>query len=234
VYKISYSPKKYEAPTDIDFKTQLSSNLHKKLGPKTNAVPSWAEYYEIKRPSTDSEGDFQLDEFGNVVFEYINLVARIDFELIFDSSGFILEKKAILKWYREDETISSESKNIGRLYDPILDYEARISEGKLRREAIVDGLQLPVLNRLAQILSDKEPLEIITIGREFMDKFDEDFRDFIDKSRSILDSQNVDFGKKVAWVKIRDYSDTFDDTWLDYDFGGGETIRQLILNELDI
>lgn len=234
IWKNDYLQDKYDAPLNVDFKTQLKVKLHKKMLPKINGAPTSVEYYEIKRPKTDANGGQVLDTFSRPVFEYENLIARVDFELVYDSFGFILEKKAWLKWYRVDGVISEESKNIGRVYDPVLDYELRVEEGKLRRESIINGIQLPVLDMLKQVYSELSTLELLTKGRSFLDNYDEEFRDFIDKSKSISDPASVDFGKKEIWVKIRDHSVPSDDEWLDADLGEGKTARQYILDELDI
>jgi hypothetical protein len=233
IWKDGYGQEKYEPPFNVDFKTELGQQLHKKMLPKEQGKPTRVEYYEIKRPEADGVGGIKLDPFGRPIFEYINLVASIDYTLTYDSLGFILEKVATLRWYRTDDSVSEESKNIGRLFDPILDFELRIEEGKLRRESIVNSLQLPVLDKLREIFPDLDTLGLLTVGRVFLDKFDEEFRDFIDKSKSITDTNSVDFGKKEIWVKIRDHGDS-EDSWLDQDLGDGDTIRQFILDELDI
>ena len=223
----------YALPKDVDFKTQLLEKLQKKLLPKESGKPTVVEYYEIKKPLTDEAGNPTKNFLGQQLYEYENLIAQIDFDFKFDEFGFIDEKIAMLRWYDENGRLSEEGKNLGRVFDPINDHEARIAEGEIRRRSIIHGLQLPVMNKLKEIYDEYTPIQILSIGRQFLNNNDEVFRDFIDKSLSVVDENSVDYGKKVAWVTIRDYSGDEDD-WLDYDLGDGETIRQFIMEELDI
>lgn len=217
----------YALPSDIDFTTDLSIMLHKKLLPKVKGKPTSCEYYEEKQFRVEN-GNLVLDSNGNPIIDYTNLVCKIVFELTYDSFGFIVQRKEKLYWYRENGDISEEYKDIGRIFDPTLDHEARIQEGKERRGSIVDNLQLPILGLLKLAYPTKTAIEVLGIGRAFLAGYDQDFRDFINSSLSVTDSNSPDFNKKVIYVKIRDS----DEVWLDLAIPAiGTTIRQYLLNE---
>lgn len=226
--------KKYEAPFDIDFKTQLSKKLHKKSYPKDKGKPTTIEYFESKDLVVDSNGDPILNSMGQPQYEYSNIIARIDFNFLYDDFGFILKKEAILKWYREDDSLSNEYKDIGRVFDPESDHELRVKESKIRRESIINSLRLPVLSFLKEIYPSKTSLELLTMGRNFLNKFNNETRDYIEQGLTVSDTSSPDYGKTVLWVSVRDHSDIEDDEWLDTDVGGGVTVRQYILDEINI
>jgi hypothetical protein len=231
IYSLLKNPDEQDdltTPKDIDFKSDLTISLQKKTLPKVQGKPTAVEYYEKKYYQTDENG-LVLDATGNPVVIYENIICRIDFQLSYDPLGFISSKIAMLQWYREDGSVDySTGKDLGKLYDPVLDHEARIMEGKQRRQAIVDGLQLPVLGILFMIYPTKSQLEVLSIGREFLNRLDEDFRDFVEKSLSVTDPEDPNFGRKVILVKIEEQPDP----WLDVDLGGF-TLRAMLLAELD-
>lgn len=224
---------KFAHPAGIDFKTDLKITLKKKTLPKIHGKPTSVEYYEKKYFQLDSEGAIALDPYGNPITIYENLICRVDFTLTYDTLGFLLQKKAMLDWYREDGTVSGNPKDLGDVLDPVLDHTRRIQEGKQRREAIIDGLQLPVLGMLQGIMPAIQPsissLEILNLGRQFLKFYKQDFDDFIDESLSIDDPDDPNFGKKVLVVKMEQATDI----WLDVDLGGGITPRLFIINEID-
>jgi hypothetical protein len=225
----------YASPLDIDFKTDLSVSVAKKTLPKIQGKPTLVEYYEIKRFQFDENGAPVMNPLTNAPnIEYINKICEVSFDFTYDPFGFIVEKIANLRWVMTDETVSEVSKNIGELFDPLLDNEKRIAEGTMRRQAIVDGLQLPALAFLGQSYPDKNTIELLTIGRAFLDKYDEDFRDFVEKSLSVVDPQDPNFGKKVIIVKIEQATDEWLDNTVTLDGQNFFTPRQYIISELDI
>lgn len=218
----------HQAPIDLDFTTQLTVQLHKKLLPKIQGKPTSAIYYE-KKYILIQNGSPVLDPFGNPVVVYENPICKIDFQFTFDSFGFIVQRKEWLQWYYTDNTLSLVKKDIGRIFDPILDYEYRIQEGKDRRESIVNGLQLPAFSALKVFYPSKTAIELLSIGREFLSRLDVDFRNFIESSLSVVDPQSPNYGKKVIVVKIQQATDE----WLDAPLvGTGITIRQYMISEL--
>lgn len=217
----------YAVPYDIDFTTDLSIMLHKKLLPKVKGKPTSCEYYEKKQIRINN-GQVVYDASGNPIIDYTNLVCKIVFELSYDVYGFIIQRKEKLYWAKEDGSFSTEYKDIGRIFDPVLDHEARIQEGKERRGSIVDNIQLPIFGMLKMIFTNKTATELLLMGRDFLAKYDQDFRDFVNSSLSVSDINSPDFNKKVIYVKIRDASET----WLDSQVPTlGITIRQYLLNE---
>jgi len=192
-------------PYDIDFTTMLNKTLIKKTLPKIQGKPISVEYYE---------------EYDNGL--YSNIIARIDFELTYDALGFITQRKELLKFYRENDEVSAEFKDIGRKFDPLYDAEARILEGVKRRQSIIDNLQLPILGVLQYAFSSTMSLnDIVVMGREFLDRFQRDFDLFIKAS------------KKDIITSIGAATDV----WLNFPFtpaGPGVTVRQYIISELTI
>lgn len=200
----------YEPPFDVDFITHLVQKLKKKTLKKVQGKPTSSEYYK------DYNNGF-----------YSNIVLRRDFVLTYDSGGFITEKQDIVKWYMSDGSLSTVSKNIGMVYDPILDMEKRIKEGKLRRGSIIDGLQLPVLAGLLETQPNEtgDTFEIkksrmILVGRAFIQKHSDAFRGFIDHSDKTVINE--------MWTTNEAWLDTPVPSW------GGATIRMFILNEINI
>ena len=221
-------------PAGVDFKTDLKFTLAKKTLPKVHGKPTSVEYYEKKYFETDGDGNIVINPAtGNPNTIYENIICRIDFVLVYDSLGFQIQKVANLDWYREDGTVSGAPKDLGYVLDPVLDHEARIAEGKQRRQAIVDGLQLPVLGMLFAIMPVIDPaltqVDIINMGRVFLKTYKADFDDFVDESLSVTDPEDPNFGKKVIVVKMEQATDI----WLDIDIGGGITPRAVIISELD-
>jgi hypothetical protein len=211
----------YIPPYAIDFKSDLISSLHKKTGMKDKGKPTYVEYFSEK---------MIVDTSGTTVYQ--NKVARIDFELTYDVTGFILQKKALLRWYKSDDTLSEEFKDIGKVFDPVRDHEARIQEGITRREAIVDGLQLPVMGMLLRIFyGQKSQAEVIALGRQYLLKHEEGFRLFIKASIGVSDPTSPDYGKKLVAIDI----ENDDEFWLDTvtDIGTGPiTPRAFMLYSL--
>ena len=200
----------YEIPYSIDFITQLTSKLKKKTLAKVQGKPTSVEYYQ---------------NYSNGF--YSDIILRRDFVLIYDSGGFITEKQDVVRWYMSDGSISSATKNIGQLYDPILDMEARIKEGKTRRGSIIDGLQLPVLAGLLESQPNEagdtfemKKARMILIGRAFIQRYSKVFIDFIDHSdKSVV---------QAMWDADEEWLDVPIPSW------GGYTIRGYILNEINI
>lgn len=200
----------YEPPLDIDFTINLIQTLHKKTLPKTHGKPTSVEYYKNYNN-------------GN----YTGIVTRRDFVLTYDSGGFITEKQDMIGWYMSDGSLSPIRKNIGKKFDPILDMEARIKEGKARRGSIIDGLQLPVLAGLIEtqpLLEGETPVEkqqrMILIGRAFLLEYFTAFQNLIDHSdKSVI--QTIWDEDRYPWL------DSPVPSW------GGFTIRGYILNELN-
>lgn len=202
---------KNQLPCNIDFKTMLHFALVKKTLPKDKGKPTAVEYYE---------------KLVNGV--YTNLVCRIDFTLTYDAGGFITEKIAMLKWYKTDDSMGMMGKNIGRVFDQVIDAEPRIKEGKQRRGSVVNGLQLPILAGLIESeatlvdeTADEKQLRMILIGREFLTFHKVDFDNFIDHSdQAIVTTVTNDADPGHAFL------DNTVTSW------GGITIRAFILNEL--
>lgn len=196
----------WKFPCDIDFTTMLTITPAKKSLPKIQGKPTSAEYYESYDPLTGI---------------YSNILARIDFELTYDALGFITNRSLKLRFYRTNETVSEEFKELGRSYDPIYDSEYRIKEGVLRRQSIVDNLQLPILGVLQAVYPGTPMTEVVEMGRAFLEFHNDAFELFIKAS------------KKDIITSITEATDP----WLDAPFppaGPGATVRMYIISELSI
>ena len=225
IYKMLSSGKDaYMPPIDIDFTTGLASKLAKKTLPKVAGVPTSVEYYEKK---------FQvgIDPIGDPIYEYENLVLRIDFELTYSDIGFITERDPVIKWYYDNDTLSKNTKSLGITYSMAEDFDKITEEGILRRGNIIADLQYPLLKMLTSIFPDSELGGILIIGRSFLDEQDDLFKGFIERALTITDTSSTDFGKKVAYVTIRDYNGEHA-SWLDINVEG-ITPRVFLTNALD-
>ena len=191
-------------PYDIDFKTMLTSKLSKKSLPKVQGKPTLIEYYE---------------SYDTATGVYTNLIAKIDFTLHYDPLGFIYKIEKILRFKKTDESWSSEFKDIGRSYDMLYDAEFRIKEGKLRRESIVDNLQLPILAVLRAFYPMNDFITVVKMGRDFLDNYEREFDLFIKAS------------KKDIITAIQAETES---PWLEAPIAPGLTVRQHLINELSV
>ena len=216
----------YDVPYDIDFKSDLLISPEKKVLPKNKGVPTLVEYYEIKQIINDE---------GNV--NYSNKICEINFELKYTSLGFIYQKIALLGWCMSDGTCDAiNTKDIGQVYDTVLDSGKIIKEGVDRRRSIYDELQLPALAIIQKALPDKSELELMSIGREFMSYYKDEFDGFIYESRTILDTENADFGMKSIVSAVKNDNEA-NHAWLDtpVDIGFGTiTGRAFFMEQMSI
>lgn len=145
----------------------------------------------------------------------INKVLEVNISYIRDGFGFASERTTIRKWvmnnggFHPDEKVTTKDYTI----NPI----DQIVEGKRRRGNIVNDIQLPTLAFLVEVLSgppdNLTQTEILLMGRDFMDRFDDEFKKFIDNSSTVTDDQDPDFGKKKVVVAFETASTTTDG-WL--------------------
>ncbi len=194
-------------PYDIDFTFMLTQKLAKRTLPKVQGKPTSTEYYQSYDPVTGV---------------YDNIIARVDFDLTYDVLGFITKKEALLKFYKSDGSVDhTRFKDIGRSYDAIYDAEYRIKEGVLRRQSIVDNLQLPILGVLQAVFPDTPMTAVVQLGRDFLDRYEREFDLFI----------------KASKKDIIEMITSAPDTWLEAPFppaGPGVTVRQYLIFELSI
>lgn len=212
----------YLPPYEIDFKSDLRITLAKKTLPKIKGIPTSAEYYE----------SMSVEENSAV---YVNRICGVLFKLEYNDYGFIKSKDAILRWYLSDGTCDEvNTKNIGHVYDPLLDSGKIIAEGVSRRRSIYNDLAMPMLAVIALIFPDKPQLEVLALGRAFMAYYNDEFNSFIYESKTVLDHESEDYGLKSIVVNVK--HDT-EHEWLDtvVDIGYGPlSPRQYLMQELSI
>lgn len=129
-----------------------------------------------------------------------------------DMLGSAVHRDTTRRWIRED----------GSLTDPITKRKKysnieQIKEGKRRRGNIVDGIQLPIMGMMIEVLGvepyNYSSLAILSIGRDFLDDHEEYFNKFIKNSSTVTDPQDPDFGLKKVVVQIKISANTTA-TWL--------------------
>lgn len=147
-----------------------------------------------------------------------------------DAFGFATSRTTTRTWFRQDGTSFEEPKVTEKIYT--LNYNDQIVEGKRRRQNIVDGIQLPVMGMLVEVLHPTPQVQVLLMGRDFLDRMELYFQRFIDNSSSINDTQDPNFGKKEIVVEFENATDS----WMDGTPTalGGATIRQYLIAEFTI
>lgn len=222
LYKFAKNPAAWddweEEPFDVDFKSALKFTLAKKVLPKVKGRPTKVEYYE---KSYD-----QLDQFENPVLDpttgqpvrvYENLIAEIDFTLIYDSDGLIKDRSLKLYWYREDGTKSTQYKELGRGYDAVLDKDFRVSEGQQRRRSVVNTLSAILLEWMK--------------GHFALGMLESDI---VDLHKAWFETHQSAFSLYLETGSPKINNDIASDpsAWLDEAYEGMQTVRDFLLEEL--
>jgi hypothetical protein len=143
-----------------------------------------------------------------------DLVLKVEVIYTRDQLGFATRRITTRTWLREDGTEHEDKKLSIKTYDSL----AQIKEGIKRRGNIVDGLQIPVLGLMMQVVDNMTSSEILILGREFLKQHQTSFIAFVNESNHSV---------------IYDMLDAQDE-WLDIEVFPGLTIRGYILNELNI
>lgn len=195
----------------IDFKTELVQKLHKQVIDNTGVnkgEPKESIYYR----------DAAVDPTtGFVTYGYP--VCRIDWTFYRDPLGFVLRTVKLLRWYKDDGTLSEEYKDLGRIYDPIKHKAERMDEVVVRRTRIVESLMLDVSGLLIQLVFPKQdPVSTLQLGRNFLQNHN--------KSLSMY--------RHDANMKILEDVDKDPTPWLDITVGAGFTFRSYIIDALKL
>lgn len=203
---------------DIDYKIEPRPNLH----PQRQFV----------------QGELQTVYWYNNEFHDL-LVIRVDIEYTRDAYGFALERETVRTWFDFNGNEMPFKKVTKKEYSPI----EMIKEGKKRRGNIVDGVQIPVLAFLQEAAMNPEasaeyslnPSTVILTGRGFMDRFATSFKNFIENSSTIIDTNSPNFGKKTVVVEFESAAENTD-LWLNYKPSalGGASILQYLVGEFSI
>lgn len=152
-----------------------------------------------------------------------DLVLKVEISYTRDAIGFATERTTVRTWINEDGTENSKVKTTKKNYT-INDID-QIQEGIRRRGNIIKSLQKPILGLMiitkAQdpALADLSDGEIVLVGRDFLKLHQSSFQSFESESHKQIQTDIT-----VAT-----------DQWLSNVIdGNGTTIRDYILNELNI
>lgn len=168
-------------------------------------------------------------------FQKTDLVLKTEIAYTRDVFGFATNRTTTRTWYDTDGRALPEQKITFKVYSSL----EMIKEGKRRRGNIVDGVQLPVFSFLQEVMAqepyNKGPSEILLIGRDFMDRFEDKLNKFIDNSSTVTDLADPNVGRKSIVVAFEDASITTD-PWLLEPVSqlGGQTVLWYLTQEFSI
>ncbi len=198
----------YAVPMGVNFITGLSISL-----------------YPLK---TIDEGELQDVEWHpNQNFDDIILKEVIVYNR--DSNGFVIDSVKTITWYREDETAHPIGKSVTKIFSGL----DQALEAHTRRRNIIDKLQTDTSVWLlaTESYDPQVPAEVeavLQLGRDF-------FRDYSVFSQgndlfTLIDSYIQVNDSKLGTEILADNSHGF----LDNDIGGGVTIRDKMIEAVDI
>jgi hypothetical protein len=165
-----------------------------------------------------------------------DMVLVVDIEYTRDWVGFALSRATTRTWVNNDNTLNPFTKVTIKDYT-INDGET-IAEGKARRGALVDNIQMPMLSAMHEALLPQgwQSLDIMLNGREFLDEYDAEFNKFVKNSSTVTKKSDPDYGMKTIVVKFRDEQNPDYVAWLDVPLVSldGQTIRTFLISEFSI
>lgn len=173
----------------------------------------------------------KVEWYEEETFQNLVLVAEMSYTR--DYFGFATSRTTVRKWYAEDGSELENIKTTNKKYSPL----EQIKEGKRRRGNIVDGIQLPTMSFMVETMTvepwNLDQMTILLMGRDFMDRFSNQFKNFIDNSSTITSGPNI--GKKSVVVAMEEAA-TSTDTWLNNASAqlGGAKILQYLVGEFSI
>ena len=202
-------------PFDVDFKTQLTVTLHKVTYPLLQGEPTHIIYYADYTKAIE--------------------VCRIDFTILrYDKNnpgeeplhGFIKQKIAALKFYKNDGTLSTDFKDLGRYYLYPDDIQLMLNEGVQKRGLIYENLKANVLGMLQATLGPGGA------NTHTLDEAKQVGVDFIASNKAGFDNYVDAYNTQI----ITDLTNNSTDTWLDNVINPSPvtTIRQYMISELDL
>lgn len=168
------------------------------------------------------KGELQKVEWHSNT-ECSDLILKVDISYTRDPIGFAIERETIRTWVNEDETENKDKKTTKKNYT--INEIDQIQEGIRRRGNIIKSLQKPILG-LMIITKDQDPAltglsdgEIVLVGRDFLKLHQSSFQSFESESHKQIQTDIV--AATDQWL-----SNVID--------GNGTTVRDYILNELNI
>lgn len=203
-----------EVPTGHDYKAGLSIRLQ----PKRTTVKG-----EVVRV------DYYVDK------ELTDKVLTVEVSYERDPLGFATGRTTTRRWVMENGDYHPNSKVTHKSYT--INMEDQIREGIRRRQNIVNTVQPAVLGAMVSLLSgDYSRMEILFLGRVFLDKFEIEFDKFIKASSTVTDPNDPNFGRKSVVVAFEVEAKLPASAWMNMPTPllGGATILQYLSNEFSI
>lgn len=150
-----------------------------------------------------------------------------------DALGFAVFRDKTITWVNNDESDNPEKKSVRKRYD--INRDDSISEGRTRRQNIVDGVQQPCMGAMIETIPGYQQIEILFLGSAFMDSLADELKSFVENSSRISDQSSPDFGRKSVIVAIEQKALT-DSPWLNNvsQLLGGQTILAYLSNEFSV
>jgi len=166
-----------------------------------------------------------------------DLVLKTEMSYIRDPFGFAISRTTVRTWMDESGNPLPDQKITTKFYthNPI----SQIEEGKRRRANIVNGIQLPTMGLMIESMSvapyNYSQGQILLIGRDFLDRHESEFKNFIESSSSVTDFNDPNFGRKKVAVAIEQAANSTD-PWLKETPSqlGGASIEQYLVGEFTI
>lgn len=182
---------------------------------------------KLHRKSIIVKGECQREEYYAqcVGDTFSDLIVQEEHVFTRDPLGFAIKRDTTIRWICEDETAWNQTKTWTKFYNNL----EKISEGKVRRGNLIDNLQTPVLALVSLALTGVVAASpaVILEGRRFLAAYKTEFENFVAASdKSILSCLND--------VENERYITALAFNWIDFNIGGGKTIRSYLTEALTI
>jgi hypothetical protein len=160
----------------------------------------------------------------------------VDIVYVRDEIGFAVSRTTTRTWVNNDESLNIYQKITFKDYT-INDGESS-SEGKSRRGALVDNIEIPTMRAMHEALVPEgwSSVDIVMSGRRFLDEYESTFSKFIKNSSTYTNKSSPHYGRKKVVVKIEEEDDIEFSLWLDaiiFSFDG-LTIREFLMGEFQV
>ena len=109
--------------------------------------------------------------------ELTNKVIRVEIVYTRDYFGFAVSRTTTRMWVLSNEQYCPIVKVTEKKYT--INMLDQITEGKKRRENIVNGVQMPTMQFMITTIQGVSQSVILLMGRDFMDRFSLHFKNFI-------------------------------------------------------
>jgi hypothetical protein len=205
---------KLKVPKGHDYKAGLTTRLH------------------LKRTTVKGEV-VKVDYYSDS--ELTDLVLTVEISYTRDAVGFATERTTTRKWVMENGDYHPDTKVTTKSYTD--NPEDQIKEGARRRQNIIDTIQPAVLGGMIEVLgASMNQLQILLMGRQFIDEFEGQFDRFVKASSTVTDPVDPNFGRKNIVVAFEQKAQEPEAAWMNSpsQLLGGATILQFLVNEFSI